>query len=73
MANMSKLAQAKQIAAHNAEIKNDIETLAILLNDKKYITKEAQEILKKYLPVESDVSDSSSEENVIEENTSAGE
>lgn len=73
MANMSKLAQAKQIAAHNAEIKNDIETLAILLKEKKYITKEAQEILKKYLPVESDVSDSSSEENVIEENTSAGE
>ena len=73
MANMSKLAQAKQIAAHNAEIKNDIETLAILLKDKKYITNEAQEILKKYLPVELDVSDSSSEENVIEENTSAGE
>lgn len=57
MANLSKLAQAQQIAAHNAEIKSDIETLAIMLNGKRYITNEAQEILKKYLPVEPEITE----------------
>lgn len=57
MANLSKLAQAQQIAAHNAEIKSDIETLAVMLNGKRYITNEAQEILKKYLPVESETAE----------------
>ena len=57
MANLSKLAQAQQIAAHNAEIKSDIETLAIMLNGKRYITNEAQEILKKYLPVETETTE----------------
>lgn len=52
MANLSKLAQAQQIAAQNAEIKSDIETLAVMLNGKRYVSNEAQEILKKYLPVE---------------------
>ena len=50
MANLSKLAQAQQIAAHNAEIKSDIETLAVMLNGKRYVSNEAQKILKKYLP-----------------------
>lgn len=57
MATLSKLAQAQQIAAHNAEIKSDIETLAIMLNGKRYITNEAQEILKKYLPVEPEITE----------------
>jgi len=57
VANLSKLAQAQQIAAHNAEIKSDIETLAIMLNGKRYITNEAQEILKKYLPVEPEITE----------------
>lgn len=57
MANLSKLAQAQQIAAHNAEIKSDIETLAIMLNGKRYITNEAQEILKKHLPVEPEITE----------------
>lgn len=57
MANLSKIAQAKQIAAQNAEIRNDIESLAVMLKDKKYITKEAQEILKKYLPAESEITE----------------
>ena len=57
MANLSKLAQAQQIAAHNAEIKSDIETLALMLNGKRYITNEAQEILKKYLPVEPEITE----------------
>jgi len=57
VANLSKLAQAQQIAAHNAEIKSDIEQLAIMLNGKRYITNEAQEILKKYLPVEPEITE----------------